>query len=317
MKKLVMVAILLFLAAMPLMGQTTSSTTTTPKPAANSSAKPTQKTEPKHVIYWDGTGRWESPERDARSRKSTTEGNNEWPSEIVMTPATPPTENSQESQAANHLLNSTSGTGALPSGQYERLHCVGPERRPCTEGVVRDLTQRMMERRDEHPLLASIHSVTLESREGEVSCQQHGGQPCTHEQVRALNEHVAEPLRCALYFSAARPSGEAYSTARQSRTATPSGTTTNHTPTASTGSTTQGTPTASTPTPDSTQSNSKTASNSSTPAGGTSTQSTPTGQNHAQAAGSRGTPWQYRTVAGQAHASSAGNHNSMPPKMQQ
>jgi cobalamin biosynthesis Mg chelatase CobN len=48
--------------------------------------------------------------------------------------------------------------------------------------------------------LAQINSLTLESPDGTLSCRQNNGSPCTNEQIRILNEHVAAPLRCQVRF---------------------------------------------------------------------------------------------------------------------
>jgi hypothetical protein len=81
---------------------------------------------------------------------------------------------------------------------------MGRERRPCTEEEVRELDRRMAERSSEHPLLAEINTLTLESPDGKISCLQNNGSPCTGEQIRVLNEHVAAPLRYEIRFEFSR-----------------------------------------------------------------------------------------------------------------
>src|SRR5208282_3714498 len=73
---------------------------------------------------------------------------------------------------------------------------------------VSELSHRMAERSAEHPALASISTLTLESSEGALSCRQLDGAHCNHEQLRALNEHVAEPLRCAIYEVSSNPASQ-------------------------------------------------------------------------------------------------------------
>ena len=81
---------------------------------------------------------------------------------------------------------------------------MGPERRPCTEEMVRDLARRMGEKSAEHPALAEINTLSLDSPDGTLSCRQNDGKPCTAEQVRSLNEHVAAEMRCDVRFEYSR-----------------------------------------------------------------------------------------------------------------
>jgi hypothetical protein len=84
------------------------------------------------------------------------------------------------------------------------LKCMGPDRKPCTQELVRDLVKRTGEKSAEHPALADIKALALDSPDGTLSCRQSNGRPCTREQIRALNEHVAAPLRCNVMFEYSR-----------------------------------------------------------------------------------------------------------------
>jgi hypothetical protein len=108
----------------------------------------------------------------------------------------------RERKMAEQRMNSTSQGTATGQGSVGALKCTGPEWRPCTEMMVRHLARRMGEKSAEHPAwaLAKINSLRLESSDGTVSCQQNDRNPCTAEQVRSLNEHVAAEMRCHLRF---------------------------------------------------------------------------------------------------------------------
>jgi hypothetical protein len=99
---------------------------------------------------------------------------------------------------AEQRMNSTSQGAANGQGSVGDLKCTGleEERRPCTEMMVRDLARRMGEKSAEHPALAEINSLRLESSDGTLSCSQRDGNPCSAEQVRSLNEHVAAEMSC-------------------------------------------------------------------------------------------------------------------------
>jgi len=300
MKRLVMVAILLFMATIQLMGQTTptAKTVAPASPAANSSAKSASKPEPKHVIYWDGTGRWEPAEGDVRAGKRGAPGAEKWPSEVYMTPAEERDERSRESEGSSQLMNSTSERAPYQNS-HEPLRCMGPERHPCSEGVVRELSRRMEERRAEHPLLASIRALTLESPDGTVSCRRHDGQACTREELRSLNEHVAEPLRCRIYYGASTSYAESHtSTVPYQTTTTP---TTTYAPTNKTSMPPSTTPAT---TGGTTTTRSTTAATPNNP------NHTAMTQNHGPAAGYHPSAWQNRTATTQNHASGTGYHST-------
>ena len=114
----------------------------------------------------------------------------------------------RERKRAEQRMNSTSPSTANGQGSAEALKCRGLERGPCTEMMVRDLTRRMEEKSAEHPALAEINPLRLESPDGTVSCRQKDGNPCTAEQVRSLNEHVAAEMRCNLGFEDPRSDAE-------------------------------------------------------------------------------------------------------------
>jgi len=232
--------------AKPAATPSTTTTATTSTPAANPATNATSKPEPKHVISWDGTGDWQTPEGDHRFGHNRED---RWPSEIIMTPAERHDEKAREYEESSNLPSEGNSTS---QGQHERLRCAGPERHPCTEWEVREMHRRLEERREEHPELAHIRILVLETREGAVACRQHDDAPCTQEQVRALNEHVAEPMRCALYFGTPRAStGTSTATSQNHHPSTqnhpattntngPSGTSTSTSAASSTGSTEQG-----------------------------------------------------------------------------
>jgi len=52
-------------------------------------------------------------------------------------------------------MNSTSRGTAKGQGSEGALKCMGPERSPCTEEMVREMDRRTAERSSEHPVLAS------------------------------------------------------------------------------------------------------------------------------------------------------------------
>ena len=157
----------------------------------------------------------------------------------------------------------------------------------------------MAEKSAEHPALASINTLTLESSEGALSCWQVDGALCTREQLGALNEHVAAPLRCAIYEVRSYP--ESQNSTAQNQTPK---TSTNISTAPTTAFLTQSS-TATTPSSASTATSSKTSTENhgSTP------------QNHSS------TAWQHRTAAGQNrntttqnHAPATGSQTPTPPK---
>ena len=83
------------------------------------------------------------------------------------------------------------------------------------------MARRMAERSSEHPALANINTLTLES-EGALSCRQLSGAHCTSEEIKALNEHVAQPLRSEIYEVAGRPKAAGQNSIAQNQTSTPS-----------------------------------------------------------------------------------------------
>jgi len=241
MKRIAMTTVIICLiAVLNVMGQTTSTTGSTPKstsrsaaktasssstnptsstvanPTASTAATPTSsstatsssKPAKKPVLYWDGTGRWQRLEGEEHAEKTGAERTDKWPS---------PSYEKREAEESGRGFDSSS------RGSNRMLRCMGPERRPCTEGEVRELSRRMTERSSEHPALASINALSLESSEGSLSCRQVDGAHCTSEQVRSLNEHVAEPLRCAIYEVASRSNPESRNSTEQNETPTTSG----------------------------------------------------------------------------------------------
>ncbi len=74
-------------------------------------------------------------------------------------------------------MNSTSQGAAKGQGSEGALKCMGPERRPCTEDMVREMARRMAERSSEHPALAEINTLTMDSPDGTLSCGQNDGKP--------------------------------------------------------------------------------------------------------------------------------------------
>jgi hypothetical protein len=198
MKRIVLgIAVLCLLAVMQVMGQTTSTTTSTAaskpaaKPTSNSTAKPKSNPTPKYVFEGDGTGTWRAGESDARAAKARDESS--WPSPTYEEPRR--AEQREERELASEGAGSTTSAGSS-----RVLRCMGPERQPCTEWNVRELSRQMEEKRSDHPALGDITAMRLESSDGAFLCQQANGEHCTSEQIRSLNEHVAEPLRCTIYW---------------------------------------------------------------------------------------------------------------------
>jgi len=320
MKRFAMATVVIcFITVLHVMGQTTAPTTSTnksssaAKPTSNSTGKPTSNPEgkpatssaanpasssaanptskPKPVLYWDGTGKWVRPEGDASTEKTGTKSTDKWPS---------PTYEDRRSEQPAHAMNATGEFSAASQGQNSRLRCRGPEKRPCTEGEVKELSSRMAEKSSEHPALASINTLTLESPQGAISCRQVDGKFCTPEQLKSLNEHVAEPLRCEIYELALRSNPQSHTSTAQNKTPATSHavstTPESASPTPSGGSTT-------TSSNSSTQHHDSTAQNHPTTAG----DHTPPPQHHPG-------EWQHRTSTTQKHASTTGNQNSTPPK---
>jgi len=195
------------LAGLQAMAQATSTTTSSAaaKPAANSAAKPTANSAPKHVIYLEGAG---TVQRTGGEASTPSGAGSKWPSPTYGTSA------SAEERAQSE-------SGSASSGSQGGLRCLGPERRPCEEWNVRELSRRLEEKGAEHPALADIRALRLESSDGSVLCEQTSGAHCTSEQVRSLNEHVAQPLRCEIYFHQAS-AGQNPTTTAQTSTGTKS-----------------------------------------------------------------------------------------------
>jgi hypothetical protein len=189
-------------------------------------------------------------------------------------------------------MGSTAEGAARGQGSEGALRCMGPERRACTEEMVRDLGSKLAEKRSEHPALADINTLTLDSRDGTLSCRQNDGKPCTAEQVRALNEHVAAALRWDVRFESSRSNAQSHTSMAQNHTSMPPNTV-------------------------ATNNTSTTPVNSSTTGSSASTQNhTSTAQNHTSTASSRTSLPQNRTSTTQNHASTTGNHNPPSPKPQ-
>jgi len=195
MKRITIATVVLCLvAALQMMGQTTQT------PTSNPTSKPTAKPVPKHTT----------------NPASTSPANAQTPAVSNRTESAPP---GQAAGGTQPNANSTTAGSArwqgserternatATSGSAERrqgsagLKCLGPERHPCTQENMEELSHRMTEKSAEHPALADINTLTLESPDGTVSCRQNNGAPCTMDQIRVLNEHVAAPLRCDIRY---------------------------------------------------------------------------------------------------------------------
>jgi hypothetical protein len=178
MKRFLTITMMIYLAA----GSAMFGQTVTPAPATKPSTRPTLKHTPSSA-------------------------NNS----AVKEPATPASSRSMSAGAAtgqapegsrSYAGSNSQGYGG--QGSQGALKCTGPERNPCSETMVRDMSAKMAEKSSEHPALAEINTLTLESPNGTLSCRQNDGKPCTAEQVRSLNEHVAAPLRCEVRFENTR-----------------------------------------------------------------------------------------------------------------
>lgn len=196
MKRFALVTIIILLAGLQAMAQgttTTSATAVKPaansavKPAANSTTKPAANAAPRHVIYLEGNGTIERTDRDgnvvARDSKWAT-----------------PTFEPPRAEVERAEREARMEAAARSAGSQGGLWCRGPERRPCEEQNVREMSRRMDEKRSEHASLADIRSLRLESSDGRLACEQATGERCNWEQIRSLNEHVATELRCEIYF---------------------------------------------------------------------------------------------------------------------
>ena len=262
---------------------TASASTSAAKPDANSTAKPAAKPVPKPALYWDGTGPWQRPGGEAHADKKGPERTDKWPT---------PTYGQPQSEQPGQEMNARGEYDATAQGSNNLWRCRGPEKRPCTQGEVSELSRRMAEKRAEHPALAHIDTLTLESREGALSCRQADGVRCTHEQLKVLNEHVAEPLRYEIYE--ARPNS-----------VSPTSTAQNHAP--ATSRNVSKTPTSASPTETGTTKTPSSASTTTNTKSSTPNHSATT-QNHPPAG------WQNRNSTTQNHASTTGKQDSTPPK---
>ena len=275
------------------------------------------------------------PEGDAHAERPGAERKEDWPT---------PTYEDRRPEPSGQGMNATREFSAASQEQNSRLRCMGPEKRPCTEGEVRELSHRMAERSAEHPALASINTLTLESSQGAISCRQVDGHFCTPEQLRSLNEHVAEPLRYEIYELVLRSNPENRSSTAQNQTPTTSSevstTPDNASTTQSSTSPTPGSaytmPSSTSPTPSTAyttpstayttpSSTSATSSSASTKPNNTSTKPTgnaltqghnATAQNHAATTASHPPTWQHRPSAPQNHPSTAASQTSTPAKPQ-
>jgi hypothetical protein len=266
---------------------------------------------------------------DAHADKTGAGNTDKWPSSTYEQHA---------SERSDRAMNATGGSSSTSGGANQMVRCIGPDKRPCTEGEVKELTRRLAEKTPEHPELASISTLTLESK-GAMSCRQIDGALCSHEQLRALNQHVAEPLRCAIYEVVLKPNSGSHTSTAQNQTSTSSGevstTSENESSTQDSYSTPDSTsttpgsaytmPSSSSTTPNSTytppsgtsttagtayttsSNSSTTAGNSSTTSSGTSTtqHKNSTAQNHSTAAGTHSTTWHHRTNTTQNHTTTA------------
>jgi len=308
MKRIAMATVAVcFIAVVHVMGQTTSTTTSTStstskpgssstakptassttKPTASSTAQPTSKPASKPVLYWDGTGKPQRTDGDAHAEKTGVERSDKWPS---------PTYEQRESQPADHAMNATGKSGTASQGSNKMVKCTGPEKRPCTEGEVRELSRKMAEKSAEHPALAAINTLTLESSAGALSCRQVNGARCTSEQLKSLNEHVAGPLRCAIYevVSGSNPASHTSTAQNQTRT-TSSYVSTTPSSVSTTSSTTSTTP-----------------STVFTPSSSTSSEQkhTYTTEHHSSTEGNHAPPWPHRTSEWQKRNSTTQSHTS-------
>lgn len=197
MKRIALVTIILLLAGLQAMAQGTTTTTSgtavkpaansASKPAANSTTKPAANTAPKHVIYLEGNGTIQRTDRDGNAVAR----DSKW-----VTPTFEPTRAEVERAEREARMEAA----AHSAGSQGGLWCRGPERRPCEEQNVREMSRRMDEKRSEHASLADIRSLRLESSDGRLTCEQASGERCNWEQIRSLNDHVAAELRCEIYF---------------------------------------------------------------------------------------------------------------------
>ena len=193
MKRMMMATLVLCMAAaLRMMGQTTATPTTHP------TAKPTtQQTTQSTTKPTTNTTSLSAPkEREHQVTEHRVDSLAEFAAK------------ERERKRAEQRMNSASQSAANGQRSGAALKCTGPERRPCTEMMVRDLARRMGEKSVEHPALAKINTLRLESSDGTLSCRQNDGNRCTAEQVRSLNEHVAAEMRCLLRFQYPRANAE-------------------------------------------------------------------------------------------------------------
>ncbi len=183
MKRIMMATVALCLAAaLQMMGQTKST------PATQPTTKPT--TQPTTGTTSDSAAKKLEQDKTERSKNSLSHG----------------TASGQGSARAENTTSTTPGGAVGAQGSVGALKCRGLERRPCTEEKVRELARRMGEKSAEHPVLAEINTLRLDSPDGTLSCRQNNGNRCTAEQVRSLNEHVAAEMRCEIRFEDSRSS---------------------------------------------------------------------------------------------------------------
>ena len=183
MKRIMMATVVLCLAAaLQMMGQTKFTPAT--QPTTKTTTQPTTDTTS------DSAAKKLEQDRTERSMNSLSQG----------------TASGKGSARAENTTSTTPGGAVGAQGSVGDLKCRGLERRPCTEEKVRDLARRMGEKSAEHPVLAEINTLRLDSPDGTLSCRQNNGNRCTAEQVRSLNEHVAAEMRCEIRFEDSRSS---------------------------------------------------------------------------------------------------------------
>lgn len=197
-----------FWASLQAIAQTTSTTASNsaPKPSANSTSKPSSNSTSKPVIYLEGTG---TVQRTDGFGNRVQTSDDKWPS---------PSFGGSHGDVNRSTDEAGSVSGAGSSASQPGLRCRGPERRPCEERNVAEMSRRLLDKRAEHPALADIRHLQLKSSAGALSCEQANGAPCSSEQIRSLNEHVAQPLRCEVYFGTA-PANRNYTSQNPGTTA--------------------------------------------------------------------------------------------------
>ena len=95
------------------------------------------------------------------------------------------------------------GKPAPPSAMT--IKCKGPDGKACTSANVSEIMSGIASGKRIHkPLaIAEVKSVSLAGADGSLTCTQNNGQPCTEDQVKAI-ESVAADAKCSINYNSSK-----------------------------------------------------------------------------------------------------------------